>query len=327
MISILRPALQTTVQDLGRHGFRHLGVGQAGAMDQLSLTIGNYLVGNAADAAGLELCMPPASLRLEAPCAIALTGADCSALLDQRPVELGRRIMVQAGQTLELSTPRSGIRAYLCLSGGIDVPPVMGSRSTDLQAGIGGLAGRLLRRGDVLQLSPATPDTPAAQIAHVARTTPTTPTDRSSTAVLLPQMGNLIRVLTGPEFEVFSAAARDELFAAPWKVTMHSNRMGYRLEGPALATTQSVEMNSHAVFPGLIQVPGSGAPIVLMSDAQATGGYPRIGAVIAADQWRLAQIAPGMSIRFERCTRAAALAAWQKQQDYLRRMHWSLGAH
>lgn len=309
MITILKPAVQTTVQDLGRHGFRHLGVGSAGAMDRLSLTIGNWLVGNDAAAAGIELCMPPARIRLDANCAVALTGADCAARLDDMPVDLGRRVIAAAGQVLDLSAARAGIRAYLCMSGGIDVPQVLGSRSTDLQAGMGGLEGRLIRRGDVLRLSPS-------PISY-----------RRTAGVLLPEMRRSLRVMPGPDFDRFAPQSRDLLFEASWKVTTHSNRMGCRLEGPALIRQDSEEMKSHAVFPGVIQVPASGAPIVLMADAQATGGYPRIGCVIAADQWRLAQVPPGTSIQFQRCTRAEALRALQTQQVYLQRVQRSLHAH
>ena len=309
MMTILKPAVQTTIQDLGRHGFRHLGVGAAGAMDRLSLLIGNYLVGNAADAAGLELCMPPAQIRLDAACAIALTGADCLARLDHTPVGVGRRVVVEAGQTLELSAAHSGIRAYLCIAGGINVPPVLGSRSTDLQAGMGGLEGRLIRRGDVLRTAPSTLPGPTAA------------------GVLLPQMGSSIRVLPGPEFEDFAPESRTALFTAAWTVSTQSNRMGYRLQGPALLRQDTGELRSHAVFPGLLQVPPNGAPIVLMADAQATGGYPRIACVIAADQWRLAQIPPGAPIHFELATRAAALLAWEKQRAYLQLMQRGLHAH
>lgn len=316
MIEILKPAVQTTVQDLGRPGLRHLGVGRAGAMDRLSVVIGNYLVGNAAGAAGIELCMPPARIRWGADCAIALTGADCLARLDGAPIEVWRRIVVAAGQTLELLAARAGFRAYLCVSGGIDVPEVLGSRSTDLQAAFGGLDGRLLRRGDVLTISPSTP--PRAALPRDGQ---------ASASVLPPQMGNLIRVLPGPESDGFAAEARDVLFKASWKVSSQSNRMAYRLEGPTLARQHTDELSSHAVFPGVIQVPPSGTPIVLMSDAQATGGYPRVGCVIAADQWRLAQVAPGMSIHFEPCTRAHALSALQQQQGYLLRLQRSLREH
>ena len=278
-------------------------------MDRLSLTIGNWLVGNDAGAAGLELCMPPARIRMDVNCTIALTGADCAARLDGISIDVGRRVAVEAGQMLDLSAARLGVRAYLCISGGIDVPVVLGSRSTDLQAGMGGLGGRLVRRGDVLPLlKPAI-------------------TYRETAGVLLPEMRRSIRVMPGPEFERFGSASREALFQASWNVTTHSNRMGYRLQGPALIRQDGAEMRSHAVFPGVVQVPAGGVPIVLMADAQVTGGYPRIASVIAADLWRLAQIAPGTSIQFERCTRAEALAALQKQQNYLQRVQRSLHAH
>ncbi len=310
MISVLKPAVQTTVQDLGRHGFRHLGVGRSGAMDRLSLALGNHLVGNAMDAAALELCMPPARIRLDVNCAIALTGADCTARLDHAPLAVGRRVIAEAGQTLELSAARSGIRAYLCVSGGFEVPRVLGSRSTDLQAGMGGLDGRLVRRGDVLRIMPGN------AIA-----------DGMPASVAMPPMGSLIRVMPGPEFDSFGYESREVFFNAPWKVTAQSNRMGYRLEGPALVRQDSKELKSHAVFPGVIQVPPSGLPIVLMADAQATGGYPRIASVIAADQWQLAQIAPGASIHFELCSRASALLALQSQQRYLQGAQGDVHAH
>ncbi len=297
MITILRPAVQTTIQDLGRHGSRHLGVGTCGAMDRLSLMIGNALVGNDANAAGLELCLPPASIRFEAACTIALSGADCPALLGGTPLPARRAFEVAAGMTLELAAATWGARAYLCVAGGIDVPRVLGSRSTDLQARMGGLEGRMIRRGDVLAVLP-----------------PTSPI-RPATGIALPTTSGPIRVMAGPEFAEFDPQARQAFFEASWRVTPQSNRMGYRLDGPALRRQGTDEMRSHAVFPGIIQVPPGGAPIVLMADAHATGGYPRFATVIAADLWRLAQTAPGASVQFVACTRAAAIQAWHDQQN------------
>jgi biotin-dependent carboxylase-like uncharacterized protein len=278
-------------------------------MDPLSLMIGNVLAGNNEDAAGLELCLPPASIRFDAACSIALSGADCSARLDGTPLGIGRCIEVQAGMTLDLAVAVGGVRAYLCVAGGIDVPLIMGSRSTDLQARIGGFEGRMIRRGDVLAvLAPTAPCRPA-------------------TAAPLPTLGGPIRVLAGPEFEDFKPEAREAFFGSSWRVSPQSNRMGYRLEGPALLREAPGELRSHAVFPGIIQVPTGGAPIVLMADAHATGGYPRFATVIAADLWRLAQVVPGASIKFAACTRAAAILAWQEQQTYLQELRSSLHAH
>jgi 5-oxoprolinase (ATP-hydrolysing) subunit C len=301
--------VQTTVQDLGRQGSRHLGVGTCGAMDRLSLMIGNALVGNVENAAGLELCLPPASIRFNATLAVALSGADCSARLDGTPLGIGRCVQVEAGMTLDLAAAVSGARAYLCVAGGIDVPLIMGSRSTDLQARMGGLEGRLIRRGELLGVLPATR------------------LPRASAGVLLPRIGGRIRVMAGPEFEDFEPEARDAFFKSSWRVTPQSDRMGYRLEGPTLVRRATDELKSHAVFPGFIQVPSGGAPIVLMADAHVTGGYPRFATVIAADQWRLAQLAPGASIQFAPCTREAAVLAWQEQQLYLQRLQGSLHGH
>jgi 5-oxoprolinase (ATP-hydrolysing) subunit C len=301
--------VQTTVQDLGRQGSRHLGVGSCGAMDRLALMIGNELVGNAGDAAGLELCLPPASIRFDAPHAVALSGADCPARLDGTPLSIGRCVQAEAGMTLDLAAATSGARAYLCIAGGIDVPLVMGSRSTDLQARMGGLEGRLIRRGDVLGVLP-----PGRLRPPLA-------------AALLPTTDGRIRVMAGPEFADFEPEARDAFFNSTWKVTPQSNRMGYRLEGPALLRRAGDEPRSHAVFPGIIQVPPGGAPIVLMADAHATGGYPRFATVIAADQWRLAQLAPGAPLQFALCTRAAAIRAWQEQQVYLQGLRGGRHGH
>jgi biotin-dependent carboxylase-like uncharacterized protein len=278
-------------------------------MDRLALMIGNELVGNNAEAAGLELCLPPATIRFDTPHAIALSGADCPARLEGTPLGTGHCVTAEAGMTLELAAAVRGARAYLCVAGGIDVPFVMGSRSTDLQARMGGLEGRMIRRGDMLEILPST--------THV----------RPAAGVQLPVPGGPIRVMAGPEFEEFEPQARAAFFSASWRVTPQSNRMAYRLEGPALIRRASEELKSHAVFPGIIQVPPGGAPIVLMADAHATGGYPRIGTVIAADLWRLAQLAPGASMQFAQCTRAAAVLAWRQQQGYLQELRESLHEH
>lgn len=322
MITVLKPGLQASVQDLGRPGLRHLGVGLSGAMDRLSLAVGNCIVRNPPDVAGLELTMPPAQIRFESACAIALTGADCAAHLDEVPVGRGRRIAVRGGQTLDITAARAGIHVYVCISGGIDVPPVLGSRSTDLQAGLGGLDGRPLRPGDTLKIRAVA----AAPAKAAARSDP----DQGAAApvaVLLPEMKGVIRVMRGPEFEEFDVAARDDLLQSLWTVTPQSNRMGYRMLGATLSRRTTRQLNSHAVFPGVIQVPDGGAPIVLMADAQATGGYPKIATVIAADLWRLAQVRPGNTIGFELVTRAQAHQAWQKQQQYLMRLREGLNAH
>jgi biotin-dependent carboxylase-like uncharacterized protein len=319
VITIVRPALQTTVQDLGRRGTRHLGVSQGGAVDALALTIGNALVGNPDEAAGLELCLPPAALRFDADCVIALAGADCAARLDGATLPIAQPRQARTGMTLDLSRPTRGVRVYLCARGGIDVPLLLGSRSTDLQTQSGGFAGRMVRRGDVLRVCAIESSQHATRALSASAALPA--------SLHWPPVEAAIRVMPGPEFDEFEPASRAALVESAWKVSAQGNRTGLRLEGPTLARLERHEMKSHAVFPGLIQVPDAGAPIVLMADSHTTGGYPRMATVIAADQWRLAQVAPGESLRFSLCTRADAMKAWQQQQADLLYFKRTLHAH
>ncbi|WP_233492949.1 biotin-dependent carboxyltransferase family protein [Chromobacterium sp. ATCC 53434] len=301
MLEVIKAGPQTTVQDLGRFGARHLGVCRAGAMDALALTVANRLVGNPADAAALEITLPPAGFRLLRDGMLALAGADCQALLDDTPVWPGWRTAFRAGQTLRLQAPRFGMRAYLALDGGIAVPPLLGSASTDLMAGFGGLGGRALRDGDRLPLGEPLPP-------------------RRRLGVWLPRPGSQIRVCPGPEYPLLPKAARERMWNSPWQLTPNSNRMGYRLAGPGLQMDAAADMPSHAVLPGLIQLPPDGQPIVLMADAQATGGYPRLGMVVAADLWQLGQARLGGQLHFVESGRDDARQAELQLQRYLGRI-------
>jgi len=305
MIHVIRAGTLTSVQDLGRSGLRHLGICQSGALDTLAMGVANRLVGNPSDAAGIEITIGPTVLRFTRNARIAITGADFAATLDEVPVHAWWSLPVLAGQQLTLRAPRHGMRAYVAVAGGIDVIPMQGSRSTDLQAGFGGLGGRALRDGDRLPVSGALqsrdlalgPDTagfgvksPAlCEFGHI----PVAPG-----AALAGANDTVIRVLPGPEYASFSPAAQAALWASPWRITPNSNRMGYRLAGPSLERPDTQDLLSHAVLPGTIQVPPNGQPIVLMGDAQTAGGYPKIGAVISADLLRLAQARLNASLRF-----------------------------
>ncbi|KZE87282.1 biotin-dependent carboxyltransferase family protein [Chromobacterium subtsugae] len=308
MLEVIKAGPQTTVQDLGRFGARHLGVCRAGAMDGLALGIANRLVGNPADAAALEITLPPACFRFLRAGQLALAGADCQALLDGEPVWPGWRVAFRAGQMLQLQAPRFGMRAYLALDGGIQAPAVMGSASTDLLAGFGGLDGRALRDGDRLALGPARPPAPRL-------------------GVWLPRPGSQIRVCPGPELKRLSKQAQERFWREPWQLTPNSNRMGYRLAGPALTAGETVDMLSHGVLPGLIQLPPDGQPIVLMADAQATGGYPRLGMVIEADLWQLGQARLGSQLHFIPTDPDGARQALRLQQRYQHRIERLLNAN
>ncbi|HEY5801713.1 MAG TPA: biotin-dependent carboxyltransferase family protein [Burkholderiaceae bacterium] len=301
---ILKPGVLTTVQDGGRRGVAHLGVPRGGALDLPALMLANRLVGNDEHAAGLEIVAGPVAIRLFGSGWLALCGADFGARLDGVALAPGWRRPWRDGQMLELSGTRHGMRCYLALSGGVHVPLVLGSRSTDLGAGFGGWQGRALHAGDRLPLGAG---------AHFER----------AVGCLQPESDGVLRYLAGPEMHHFGA----KLDGGVWTVTPQSNRMGMRLTGPKLQRDDAAQLPSHAVIPGVIQVPPDGQPIVLLADAQTTGGYPRIGVVIEADLWKLAQARPKETLRFVQCdaAQAASARAQIRQSNY--RFNWSADAH
>jgi biotin-dependent carboxylase-like uncharacterized protein len=313
--TVLRPGMLASVQDLGRHGHRQLGICPGGALDTLALVLANRLVGNPDGAAGLEITMGGCELRFDAPTRIAWAGDDFNARLDGKPVWPGWSMPVRAGQILKFgranrSARKAGIRTWLAVAGGIDVPVILGSRSTDLKAGFGGHEGRALKAGDTLVggVSALT----AAQVAArpFGGRLPPWQADPADGAIEL-------RMLPGPEFELFTVASREQLWRDTWRITPRSDRMGSRLEGPELKRKRGGDMLSSGVIPGTIQVPPSGQPIILMGDAQTIGGYPRIGVVIRADLWKLAQAPLDGRLRFRVVDAAEALAAWDVQKRYL----------
>lgn len=306
MIDVLRAGPLTTVQDLGREAWRDRGISRCGALDDIALAWGNLLVGNPVGAAGLEFTLGPATLRFTTACCIAVTGTDADATLDGRPLRPWWRQRVQAGQTLKLAAPRERMRSYLAVSGGIATAPALGSRSTDLKAGFGGLDGHALRDGDHLPLG--------LLAALPSRRVGLRPPDWDAS----------VRVLVGPEHADFSVAARETFWATHWRLTPQSNRMGYRFAGPELKRVRGAELASHGVLPGVIQVPPSGQPIVLLADAQTTGGYPKIGVVIRADLWKLAQLRLGATLHFTSCSRDEAVAALRERQATLDQLRTAL---
>ncbi|RQO52892.1 allophanate hydrolase [Variovorax sp. KBW07] len=325
MILVSKPGLLASVQDLGRHGHRQLGICPGGALDVLALTLANRLVGNPDGAAGLELTMGGCELRFEADTRIALTGDDFSAMLDGVPLWPCWSVPVAAGQTLKLTganasgRKKAGLRSWLAVAGGIDVPPILGSRSTDLKASFGGHEGRALRKGDRLALGTSRLDAAQRTRRPFGLREPDWGREEDDGAIAL-------RVLPGPEFEQFTLAARDLLWGEHWRITPQSNRMGSRLAGAELKRKRGGDMLSSGVIPGTIQVPPSGLPIILMGDAQTTGGYPRIGVVIRADLWKLAQAPLNGKLRLVQVDMAQALAAWAGQQRYLSQVAQGLAA-
>ncbi|KAI3594421.1 Allophanate hydrolase 2 subunit 2 [Cupriavidus sp. U2] len=318
MIEILRPGAQASVQDLGRTGFRRFGVGRSGAADGLALRVGNRLLGNDPNAAAIEFTLGRAALRFEADMRVALTGAECSANVDGVPVWSWHAFDVRRGETLTLPAPRGGSRTYLCVAGGIDVPLVMHSRSTDLKSSFGGFEGRVLKEGDHLPVGRPGIDTEQDWVG-VAAPGWALPVNREGNALV-------IRMLAGPEYPDFEPESQAALWSSDWSITPQSNRMGLRLQGPVLArrADRSGDLLSHGVVPGVMQVPPNGQPIALMSDAQTTGGYPKIGTVIGADLWRLAQVPLGATVRFRQVTVEEAAAAQAEVDRYLRQIDQAL---
>ena len=323
MIELLSTGALATVQDLGREGALRWGVGTAGAMDPLALAAGNILLGNADDAAAVEVPVFPFRVRFAADCGFVVTGADVDARLDGRDVLPWTATQARAGQELVLGLPRRGAtwpasRAYLCLSGGVDVPAVLGSRSTQLRGAFGGLEGRPLRQGDALRTGAA----PSVGFVDGLGLVPP--------ALALPQQRDglpALRVLPAAEYVAYTEASRAAFWAEPWKITAQSDRYGYRLEGRQLASHAPIEMRSHGILPGVIQVPPGGQPIVQMRDAQPSGGYPKLGTVIEADLWRLGQAPIGSRVRFVECDWDAALAALDETRHWLAEARRWLGLH
>jgi biotin-dependent carboxylase-like uncharacterized protein len=312
MIEILSESALATVQDLGRKGALGWGVGTSGAMDPMALAAGNLMLGNPADAAAIEIQIFPFQVRFSADCAFAVTGADTPLRLDAADLPPWWCERAAAGQILRVGVPKGnaphrGSRAYLCLAGGVDVPVVLDSRSTQLRGSFGGHEGRTLRRGDRLAVGRSPTTRPAGfglVPASIARPM---------------ECGGLpaLRVLPAAEYGCFTEAARTAFWGEPWTITPQSDRYGYRLAGPALATQASLELRSHGIVPGVIQVPPGGQPIVQMRDAQPSGGYPKIGTVIEADLWRLGQAPIGARVRFLETSWDEAIGAGEENAAWL----------
>ncbi|UPK38125.1 biotin-dependent carboxyltransferase family protein [Bradyrhizobium sp. 186] len=315
MIEILTSHAFNTIQDRGRHGARSLGVSTSGAMDPVALEAGNALLGNDRDAAGIEIQTFPFRLRFSRDTTFALTGADHDATLAGVTVPSWWCRRAKAGDILSISAPRRGARVYVTFGGGIDLPRVLGSRSTHLRAGFGGMEGRALQAGDIVPVG-------ATQRADDGRVDfGVEPPDVATAGSGLPKERVLrVRVMRAGEHDLFSEAMRATFWSTTWKISARSDRGGYRLTGGKLTLDVPVEMRSHGVVAGVVQVPPAGEPIIQMSDANTAGGYPKMAAVIQADLWRLGQAAPGSFIAFSEVSYQDAVAAMAPVNDYLARL-------
>lgn len=308
MIEVLVAGPLLTVQDLGRPGGRRYGVAQSGAMDPFALAAANRLAGNPPGAAALEITAGGTELIFGVTTLIAITGADLGACCNDRPVPLWTALRIVRGARLRFRgrTGDWGARAYLAIAGGIDVAPALGSRATDLNSGFGGLEGRPLRAGDRLPIGASSP----LAMLGLGRYWPIS---------MRPPYGPTptLRIIAGPHRACFAPEALDALTAATLRVGPASNRMGYRLEGIRLPHVRPCDLPSLGVVPGVIQAPPDGAPILLMADAQTTGGYPIIATVIGPDLPLAAQLLPGDTLRLAMTTIEEALTARRAQEAAL----------
>ncbi|MCW0212184.1 MAG: biotin-dependent carboxyltransferase family protein [Pseudonocardia sp.] len=278
-LEVLSTGPQALVQDLGRPGHAASGVGRSGAADRAALWLGNRLVANPEGAAGIEIVLGGFAVRAAALLTVALTGAAAPATVDGRPVGHHAVILLRRGQELRLGTPPAGLRTYLAVRGGIEVPPVLGSRSTDVLSGIGPAP---LAKGDELPVGPEPEAFPLVDVAPVAP----------------PPAGAVtLRVVAGPRDE--HAADPRGLAGVAWTASSRTDRVGMRLEGGTLAVPDGAgSLPSEGIGRGAVQLPPGGAPVVFLADHPVTGGYPVIAVVLDADTDRAAQVRPGQPVRF-----------------------------
>ncbi|MEW6546521.1 MAG: biotin-dependent carboxyltransferase family protein [Bacillota bacterium] len=301
LIRVVEGGLLTTVQDLGRFGYQALGVSPAGAVDEYAFRLANWAVGNPPGAAALEITLVGPRLSFTRETLVAITGADLGPVVDGEPFPMWKAVTVPAGGTLAFTGGARGCRAYLAVAGGIDVPPVLGSRSTDLLGRFGGLEGRALRAGDELPIGappagagprPIPPELVPLYPEHV-----------------------LARVVLGPQEDHFTSEGLRVFLGSCYQVTPQSDRMGLRLEGPVIRHRGRADIVSDGMPAGAVQVPQDGRPLVVLANRQTVGGYPKIATVISADLWRLAQLRPGCRVSFRAVTpeeaHRLAIRYWQ----------------
>ncbi|MGX9417774.1 5-oxoprolinase subunit C family protein [Vibrio sp. WJH972] len=313
MIEVVKSGMLTSIQDLGRHGYRQIGVGQSGAMDEFAYCVANILLGNSETSAGLEITLGGCVLKFHSDTTVAFTGCDVGATLDGCSIPPWSAISVKAGQILKTSMSTSGLRAYIAIAGGIDVPIVMGSRSTDLKAGFGGLNGRALKDGDQIELLNPTFTSCLTNGFGISRRV---------LRCAKPDVTVEVRMIPAAQWDSYSHENQTNFLQTNWVVTPQSNRLGYRLSGPIIEPKERLELFSHGILPGCVQMPPSGQPVIQLNDANTCGGYPKLGVVIQSDLRKLAQIRPGGSIRFRLCSPNDAVEAIRNRRRELDDLRW-----
>ncbi|MCP4181223.1 MAG: biotin-dependent carboxyltransferase family protein [bacterium] len=302
IFKVIKPGLYSTIQDNGRYGYQQNGVVISGAMDQFAYKTGNIILGNNVNSASMEITMQGPELLALKTTVISICGANISPAVNGRPVGMWRTFQIEKDQMLTFGRPVNGIRAYISVSGGFDIPLTLNSTSTYVKGKIGGL-GRTLINGDILS----------------SNTSANSKTGVGISRDYIPEynLENKIRVICGPDLDSFTKEGIKTLFQSEYKITNSADRMGYRLEGPSIKHKNGADIISGAANTGTIQVPEDGKPIILMSDHQTTGGYTRIANVISVDIPLIAQRHPGQKICFEKISVEDAQTLYKEQSEYL----------
>jgi biotin-dependent carboxylase-like uncharacterized protein len=304
VIRIVEPGALTTVQDLGRPGHLRYGIPPSGPIDRRAFVVANRLVGNADGAAGFECTVLGPRFEAQTPCAIAVTGAEMPVAINGAEAPAWTTLALKPGDVVKLGAARAGVRAYVAFSGGLDVPSVLGSRSTYLRGRLGGLGGRALRKEDRLRLFPAPPP----------------PRRRARRRVIPPfHPAPEIRVVLGPQADRFTDEGIRTFLGSDYEMLPQSDRMGARLRGPRIAHTRGHDIISDGIALGAIQVIGEGQPIVLLVDRQTAGGYTKIGTVCSYEIGRVGQLKPGQRLQFRRVSVTAAHATLAQRRAALAR--------
>jgi len=302
-LEILHGGAFTTIQDLGRRGYQRFGTPTAGAMDLTSLRLANRLVQNDEGQACLEITFVGLRLVALRDLVIAITGGDLTPKVDGSPLSMWQTVSVRENSQISFTGVRDGIRSYLSVAGGIQVPEIMGSKSTYIRAGIGGFEGRPLKKGDRLRIGRQRSGLSLCRIKEV----------------FIPRYGGKwkTRVIMGPQDDYFSKQGIETFTSSEYTITPQSDRMGYRLQGPVIEHREDADIISDATCLGSIQVPGHGFPFILLADRQTTGGYPKIATAISVDLYNLGQAKPGDKIQFSPIN---VIEAHEIRKSYERRM-------
>ena len=308
ILKIMSPGILTSVQDLGRYGYGRYGIAPSGALDSFSLRVANLLVGNREDQAGLETMLLGPQIKALTDTVIAITGGNLQPQRNKKPIEMWRSHILKKEDILSFKSPVNGFRAYIAVQNGISVPPVMGSKSTNLPSGFGGYQGRPLKKNDLLSSESTLEDLNITKLVFNSAWIPVYPTKWT------------LRVIWGPQHDHFPSESRDAFLNSLYQMSPDSDRTGMRLQGPVIQRNSDIKESiiSEGVISGSIQIPGDGKPIIILGET-VTGGYRKIATVISADLHLLGQIKPGDEIQFTTVSLGEAQQALRKMEDRISR--------